>query len=65
MFVEKKLSFVLFYFIYNIEIFFKDILKNEDLYLDDMFIVLFVVDLVKVRIVFFQFYNNNMNFDNC
>lgn len=52
MLVEKKSSFVLFHFIYNIEIFFKDILKNEDLHLDDMFIASLVADLVKVRIVF-------------
>lgn len=52
MLVEKKSSFVLFYFFIWYWNIFKDILKNEDLHLDDMFIASLVADLVKVRIVF-------------
>ena len=36
----------------------KDILKNEDLNLDDMFIASLVADLVKVRAVFRNFFES-------
>lgn len=62
MFVEKKSTLFFLFCIQIWNIIFKDILKNEDLHLDDMFIASLVADLVKVWIVFLYFHNINQNF---